>query len=149
MSYCRQSSQTVSPSGRLDIFLVGTERICRVFYVGCPAPKLLLLANYRICLNPTLIFLGASAVAESLSVGCAPAVMPTFGQVLFAGHARDRWCLHCGPSVGEQGGCLTCFLAARRGIRKCPGTAIPQTRTETVRLFIVWELIAEAVYVLG
>lgn len=28
----------------------------------------------------------------------------------FAEQKLGRWCLHCGPFVGEQGGCLTCFV---------------------------------------
>lgn len=64
-------------------FLVGTKRICGVFYVGCPASEVASPCKLQDFPQSDIDFLwGPSAVAESLSVQCAPAVMPTFEQVL-------------------------------------------------------------------
>lgn len=75
-----------------------------------------------------MIALGASAYKEPLLIGITPSVFQTFRTVdrykderfLYAEYSDEKWCLHCAPFVGEQSGCITCFLTALREFRRCP-----------------------------
>ena len=99
----RATEKTKWPAGY--ILLVGTEGDCRVLYLGNPAPKLLLVVDYRTINSPMLTVLGATAYSEPLSIGSAPTIAPTAwltddhngDSFLHAECANGQWTLHCGP----------------------------------------------------
>ena len=71
------------------ILLVGTERDCKVLYLGNSAPKLLLLIDYRTISRPMLTVLGATAYSEPLSIGSAPTIAPTMITMVTTSYTRS------------------------------------------------------------
>ena len=99
-----------------------------IFYLRSEIPNLLLLVDCSAQQEPFITILGASANKESLSIGSTAFPMQTirsasslnYADQFIAEHRHGSWCMHCGPYIGQQGGCLTCFLQRLRVIDFCP-----------------------------